>query len=48
MSPSGPPGPEASVLALAGQFAQYAADGVLGARAHLTAARNEERFFAYR
>ena len=28
------------------QFAQYAANGVLGARAHLTAARTKERFFA--
>ena len=32
--------------ALAGQFAQYAANGVPGARTHLTAARTKERFFA--
>ena len=32
--------------ALAGQFPQYAANGVPGARAHLTAARTKERFFA--
>jgi hypothetical protein len=32
--------------ALAGQFAQYAADGVLGARADALAARTKERFFA--
>ena len=44
--PTGPSTAEANVPALAGQFAQYAADSVLGARAHLTAARNQERFFA--
>ena len=44
--PAGPPTAEANVPALAGQFPQYAADGVLGARADLTAARNQERFFA--
>ena len=32
--------------ALAGQFPQHAADGVPGARAHLTAARTKERFSA--
>ena len=44
--PAGPSTAEANVPALARQLAQYAADGVLGARAGLTAARNEERFFA--
>ena len=37
-----PPGERS---ALAGQFAQYAADTVLGASARLTAARTKERFF---
>ena len=44
--PAGPPGAAANVPALAGEFAQYAADGVPEARADLTAARNQERFFA--
>ena len=43
--PAGPPTAEANVPALAGQFPQYAADGVLGARAHLTAARNQGALF---
>jgi hypothetical protein len=34
------------VRALAGQFAQYAADGVPRARSHVPAARTKERFFA--
>ena len=44
--PTGPPTAEANVPTRAGQLAQYAADGVLGARARLTAARNQERLFA--
>ena len=44
--PTGPPTAETNVPALTGQFPQHAADGVLGARGHLTAARTRERFFA--
>ena len=39
---------EADVPTLAGQFPQYATNGVLAARADLTAGRNQERFFACR
>jgi hypothetical protein len=44
--PAGPPSPETKRSALASQFPQSAADGVLRARADLTAARTKERFFA--
>ena len=46
MSRHRPSTAETTVPALAGQFPQYAANGVPGARARLTAARNQERFFA--